>query len=197
MHRSIKTYLIGIFIALSLASHAQAEQEAYVVMKEKSSIKCSVKYTLIGKYVATFREYEGKILFDKNRIEDSQISLRLKTDSVSSKYPKLDRIVRSSRLLDAQQFPYMSFQSTKIEKKEGKFYITGQFDMHGVKKELTLPFKFSGPLPDGKKPYVIGEGIWKLNRKEFGVIWDKHLDKGGIVVADHVVINFRVVAEKI
>ncbi len=196
MSRQIKLFAV-IAVILGTTGYANAwASDQYGVDIKGSFLKCSVAYTLIGHYVAYFKSFEGDINFNPDHIEQSQVDLKVQTKSITSKYQALDRFARSKRLLDATTYPDLTFHSKSISQKDGKLYVTGVFEMHGVSQELTFPFDFRGPFmdPQQKRHYVVGEGKWKLNRKLFNVVWDKYLDKGGLVVDDNVIIDWKVVA---
>ncbi|MCA9406463.1 MAG: YceI family protein [Candidatus Omnitrophica bacterium] len=192
---NIRIILLAVVLwALPVNSSAQP---VYEVILEKSNIKSKVRYTLVGTYEAEFKEFSGKLYFDPKNLADSKVELSIQTKSLKSKYSTLDRIARSRRLLDAAAYPNMSFKSQRIYQKGGQYYVKGIFSLHGVEKELTFPFMIEGPITDyslGK--YVVAEGKWRVNRKDFGIMWHSVLDKGGVVVADDVIIEWTVFASQ-
>ena len=185
---------MAAFFILSTLSYAE---DIYQIDPAQSSIQCSIKYTLIGRYNARFETFGGTINFNPKKFTQSRIQLAIKTESLKSKFSTLDRMARSKRLLDAAQFPEMTFQSNALEQKEDQFFITGVFNLHGVTKELTLPFTMQGPFKDDQgRDYLLATGIWRINRKDFKVIWSQTLDHGGIIVGDTVTIRWEIVAVK-
>jgi len=170
-------------------------QSLYVVEKTSSRIDCSVRYTVVGHYEAEFEEFNGEIIFDKKEVKNLKVDLNVKTASINSGNDTFDRIVRSKRLLDAKNFSTLEFASESIENKEGQYFITGMFKLHGVSKRLTFPFQLEGPFIDySKGKYLKAKGAWKVNRKEFGVVWNKVLDKGGVIVGDYVTVDWEIIA---
>ncbi len=187
--------IIIIMLSLTVASVSRAE-DGYVVNSKASNIVCMVKYTLIGKYTPSFEDFSGLIYFDPKDITKSSVYLRIQTDSIESKYATLDRLAKSTRLLDSRKYPDVIFQSKKIEKRADGYYVTGLLTLHGVTKNFTFPFKMEGPVVQGKKSYIVAHGKWLIDRKKFNVFWDKHLDRGGIVVGDQITVDWKIKAEK-
>lgn len=187
----------SIFLVLTLlVSIPTKAEDGYVITYDESSIICLVKYSLVGKYTPGFKNFSGLIYFDPQNLAKSSVLIRIKTDSIKSKYPTLDRIARSKRLLDAKSFPDVVFQSRKIEKRSDGYYVTGELSLHGVTKNFTFPFKLEGPVKEGNKSYIVAHGKWQIERKKFNVVWDKHLDQGGIVVGDQITVDWKVRAYK-
>ncbi|MBU4334510.1 MAG: YceI family protein, partial [Candidatus Omnitrophica bacterium] len=168
----------------------------YILDKDNSEIKCNINYSLIGKYRPVFEEFEANIFFNKDDLDSSFVEIVINIDSIKSKYPTLDRLARSSRLMDSAKYNTAIFKGEKIKKAEapGEYYVDGSFDFHGVKRDLSFNFylrqiDMKGPYHKGKEFLEIN-GSWKINRKEFDIIWHDVLDKGGIIVSDQVLIDW-------
>ena len=85
----------------------------------------------------------------------------------------------------------MTFESTKVVKtSSGGYAVTGDLTIHGVTKAVT--FAVDGPSAPGKDPWGntrIGlSAETKINRKDFGLVWNAALETGGLLVADDVQI---------
>ena len=104
---------------------------------------------------------------------------------------RFDRIVRSPRLLDANRYPEIVFQSKTIVEKGDHYIVEGTLDLHGVRKDLS--FKFDVQNLDQNQ--ILAKGKWRIKRKDFGIIWHKVLDYGGIIVGNHITINWELVAQ--
>ena len=69
--------------------------------------------------------------------------------------------------------------------------------MHGVTKDITIPFTVTGPVKDPWGSMRIGlEANMTLNRQDYGVNWNKTLDNGGVLVGDEVKIEINAEAVK-
>ena len=87
-----------------------------------------------------------------------------------------------------------TFKSTRVEKAgEGKYRVVGNLTMHGVTKEVVLDV--DGPTPEVQAQGAFRAGAsasTKIDRKDFGITWNRAHDSGGVVVSDEVRINIEV-----
>ncbi|KKW08375.1 MAG: YceI family protein [Candidatus Kaiserbacteria bacterium GW2011_GWA2_49_19] len=170
-------------------------QQVYVFGPKGSGINGSVAYTLIGRYKASFEDFNGAIDFDPSTKIIRSVSLKIKTASLHSHFSALDHIVMSKRLLDAGQFPVITFESDRIDKKKNGYWVSGQLEVRGARQQISFPFVFEGPEQSpGGQHGIKASGQWEFNRKDFGLVWSRRLDKGGIIVGDQVTVDWQVVA---
>ncbi len=117
----------------------------------------------------------------------------MQSDSFRSPYPALDKHVRSRQILYVKKYPTVEFESTEIRRVgEYHYEVRGRLTMRGVTREIASPFELR--FVDGKKR-VEARGTWLINRKLFKIIWNPFLDHGGIIVGDHVTVDWTIVAE--
>jgi len=103
--------------------------------------------------------------------------------------------LRSPDFLDVAKHPAITFRSKRVEKAgDGTLKMTGDLTIRGVTKEVVLTIE--GPSPEVKDPAgnhrVGGQAATKINRKEFGLTWNKAIETGGVVVGDEVEITIDV-----
>lgn len=166
----------------------------YYFDQDHSHLKGAIKYTIIGNYRAQFQEFEGTLRFDEKNVENSSVELKVKTGSIHSKYPRLDRIVRSARLLNSAKYPYITFKSTSIKRTSEGYRINGVVTLNKITKDLSFLFHFDGPTRKGKERYIDAYGRWVLNRKDFEIIWSQWLDHGGVIVGNNITVDWEVKA---
>ena len=95
---------------------------------------------ILTKVRGTFRDFAGTIDFDKAKPENSTVEFRIKATSVDTGIQKRDDHLRSPDFFDVATHPEIVFKSTKVVAKGGnKFDVTGDFTLHGVTKQITLP----------------------------------------------------------
>ena len=103
----------------------------------------------------------------------------------------------SPDFLDAAKFPTITFKSTKIKKAGKAFKVTGDLTIRGVTKAVTLDVELSNALTNPWGKQVRGVKVkGKINRQDFGVSWNKTLDKGGVLVGDEVTFNIKLELNK-
>jgi polyisoprenoid-binding protein YceI len=131
---------------------------------------------------------------DEKDPNKSTVEVSIETASIDTREAKRDAHLKSPDFFDAAKFPALTFKSTKIEKAgKGKFKLTGDLSMHGITKSVVLAVE--GPSASIKDPYgrtvrgVMATG--KLDRKDWGMTWNKALDSGGFVVSDEVKLDIN------
>ncbi len=198
MKASVRVRTIGLFLVLGAGispAWAVGAPAVYKIDPSRSNLHGSIHYTVLGKYEAQFQEFGGTISFDPKDLPNSSVQLSIKVASLKSRFARLDRAVISKRLLDARQYPWITFTGRSITRVGDHFQITGEVSLHGIKRELTFPFQLQGPWKDQKgNALLTAQGTWIIRRKDFQVIWNKLLDQGGVIVGDHVTVDWKVTA---
>ena len=195
--RNLFSYIKGLFFMIMLvisSSHSYASGLITFGPKE-TKIDGSVPYSVLGKYKAQFNDFKGMITLDQHLQRVQSVYLEIKIGSITSNCPWCDNIVKSKRLLNIAKYPKIIFKSEGIIHDEQGFKVKGILEMHGVKRRMIFPFnveiindqKFNGQLLDLK-------GSWVINRKEFNIIWNKSLDRGGVLVGDNITVNWGIKA---
>jgi polyisoprenoid-binding protein YceI len=141
-----------------------------------------------------FQKVKGTVELDEKDPNKSTVEVSIETASIDTREAKRDAHLKSPDFFDAAKFPALTFKSTKIEKAgKGKFKLTGDLSMHGITKSVVLAVE--GPSASIKDPYgrtvrgVMATG--KLDRKDWGMTWNKALDSGGFVVSDEVKLDIN------
>ncbi|MFH0909379.1 MAG: YceI family protein [bacterium] len=143
-----------------------------------------------------FREFFGRIETDTNGVP-TEAAVTIKAASVNTDNEDRDKHLRSPDFFDADNFPEVTFESTKIEKTDEGATIMGDLTIRGITRGVALPVSLSGPITDPWGNVRIGlEGSTMINRKAFGMVWSQVLDAGGVVVDDVVKIDVSVEAIK-
>ncbi len=109
-----------------------------------------------------------------------------------------DKHLRSEDFFFVEKFPEITFKSSKVEKvSDSEYKVTGDFTMRGVTKVITLPVSILGEMKtkDGKS--IVGFSVTtKLDRKEFGINWNRALDTGGLLLSDEVTVEITMEAKQ-
>jgi polyisoprenoid-binding protein YceI len=141
-----------------------------------------------------FDEYEGTIAMDPAAIESTlKIDAKVKAASINTNVLKRDDHLRSADFFETEKYPDITFVSKKVVKKGSGYGVTGDLTLRGVTKEVTLDAEVLGTTAN---PPMAGlEITGKVNRKDFGINWNKNLDAGGVVLGDDVDLVIRVEAK--
>ena len=179
-----------LFLA-ALASPLQAA-DTWVVDKNHSSANFQVRH-FVSKVGGRFSDFSGTIVADAAKPESSSVEFAVKTASIDTNQENRDKHLRSADFFDVEKFPEITFKSSKVTPKgKNQFDVAGTLTMHGVSKEITLPVTFLGSMGDkaGFETQVT------LNRKDYGIVWNKTLDAGGTLLGDEVQVSLNIEANK-
>ncbi|HET9315044.1 MAG TPA: YceI family protein [Vicinamibacteria bacterium] len=185
--------------ALSLALLAGAVQaEVYNADPAHSEVMFSVRHMTVTKVTGRFNEFSATITGDAAKPEASTVEFTIKAASIDTKEAGRDKHLKSADFFDVEKFPEITFKSSKITAKgQNKYDVAGTLTMHGVSKEITLPVVMAGPVKDPRGNEKFGfEVTTTLNRKDYGVSWNRALDAGGVVVSDEVQVSINLEAAK-
>lgn len=168
---------------------AQAEPARWNVDLDHSAIEFRVAHMVVSKTTGRFMDYAGFIEMDAEAGTVKAIEATIKTASVNTNHEKRDAHLRNADFFDVERYPTMTFKMKSYKKTVEGYTALGDLTLHGVTKEITLVGHYNGATKDpwgNTRAGFSAEG--KLNRKDFGMVWNKTLDNGGLVVGDEVQI---------
>jgi polyisoprenoid-binding protein YceI len=189
--------IIAVTAALSFGASTKtlAATTAYDIDKDHSSIGFSVKH-MLSNVKGNFTDFSGTIVMDDKDATKNKVSVVIKTVSVDTRNSKRDEHLKSPDFFDVAKFSDMSYDSTKVTKKgKDKFVVEGKLKLHGVEKIVKLDATFLGTAKDpwgGTRASFSATG--KINRKDFGLTWNKVLETGSLLVGEDINIEFEVEA---
>ena len=160
-----------------------------------TGVHFKVRHLMISSVRGEFEKVSGKIVYDESDVTKSSADIAIETASINTRVAKRDEHLRSPDFLDVAKHPAITFRSKRVEKAgDGTLKMTGDLTIRGVTKEVVLTVE--GPSPEIKDPggnhRVGGQAATKINRKDFGLTWNKALEAGGVVVGDEVEITIDV-----
>jgi len=181
-------------VAILLLGSATLYGANFELDKSHSYIGFKVKHLMISNTKGNFSDYSGKIDFDKEKMEFNVFEGVVKTDSIDTENEKRDDHLRSPDFFDSAKFPDMKFVMKKYDKNSGK--MEGDLTI----KETTKPVVFNvemGGVGAGTNGVVkIGFDMsTTINRKDFGLTWNKVLETGGVAVGEDVKIEIAIEAD--
>lgn len=178
-----------------LALGASASADTWVIDKSHSEASFQVRH-LTAKVRGRFTDFAGTITADPAKPESAQVEFKIQAASIDTDNESRDKHLRSADFFDAEKFPEITFKSTRVVPKgDKKFDVTGPLTMHGVTREVTLPVEFHGSVKDPWGNEKAGfETKVTLNRKDFGIVWNKALDAGGMLLSDDVEVEVNIEA---
>jgi polyisoprenoid-binding protein YceI len=107
-----------------------------------------------------FKTMSGNISFDENDLSTSQFSVSVDVSSINTGNGMKNKHAKSDKWFDAEKYPTITFTSSKISKATQGYLVEGTLTMHGVKKQVIIPFTFGSNL---------FKGNFSVNRLDYGV----------------------------
>ena len=189
--------LAAICLCLAIAGSTMAEP--YTIDPAHTQITFKVKHLGITNVSGSFGIFSGNFEFDPKAFEKGTASATIDVSSINTGVEQRDNHLRSADFFDVEKHPKMTFKSTKIQGIEGSsFELVGDLTIRGVTKPVTLEVDFDGtatdPFGNEKAAFTASTTI---NRKDFGMTWNKALEAGGLLVSDEVRILLEVQGNKV
>jgi polyisoprenoid-binding protein YceI len=164
-----------------------------------SAVELAVKHMMFTTVRGRFKDVKGTIHIDAGNPANSTVDVEIAAASLDTGVADRDAHLRGADFLDVETFPTLAFRSTRIEgafAEEGdKFRLTGDLTIHGVTKQVTLEGTFEGT---GKDPWggtrAGARATAKIDRRDWGLVWNQTLETGGILVANEVRIGIELQA---
>ena len=144
-----------------------------------------------------FTDFTVTLNNDEKDITKSSVNVVIKAASINTGIPARDTDLRSAEFFEVEKYPEITFQSKRIEKKGKQLFAVGTFTMHGVSKEITLPFQITGVSKDpaSKKMNLGYSARMVLNRRDFGINWTH--PKVPNFVGDNVEIEINLITKAV
>jgi polyisoprenoid-binding protein YceI len=173
--------------------HQVSIAKEYSVDEGHSNVGFTVSH-LFSKLNGAFKKFEGKFSFDAAKPEASKVTAEVQVASIDTNEAKRDGHLKGDDFFSATKFPKLTFVSKKFTADgDKKFKMEGDLTMRGVTKPVTFDVEFLGEGDDAWGGHRAGfTAVSKIDRKDFGINWNKTLDKGGVMVGDNVTISLNV-----
>jgi polyisoprenoid-binding protein YceI len=176
--------------ATEAQSPRPAAAETLLITPANSKIEftgSSLKETNHG----SFRKFAGQIELVAEKPESSRVSVDIETDSIETEEAKLTTHLKSADFFDVAKFPKASFVSTEIKpggEKGATHTVTGNLEMHGIKKAITFPTTITVAADA-----VSMKSEFSINRKDFGIVYPGPANN---LIRDEVVLKLSVRAPR-
>jgi polyisoprenoid-binding protein YceI len=156
---------------------------------------CKIAFTVahfgISETDGQFKKFDGTINTTKDDFSDAKIDFVVDVNSINTDDEQRDGHLKSADFFDVAKYPNIVFKSKSFKPVgKNKYKLAGDFTMHGVTKPVTFDVIYGGTI--AKDPFGNTKAGFKLtgeiNRKDWGLVWNKALDAGGVAVGDEVKI---------
>jgi polyisoprenoid-binding protein YceI len=193
--RTIRWYAAVLSV---LAFSTAWSADVYDIDAQHSQVGFTVKHLGISTVPGKFEKFSGTITLGKPDPTAAKVAAVIEADSVNTGVEARDKHLKSPDFFDAAKFTTLKFVSVKNSPlKDGQFVMEGKLTMHGVTKPVKMDVQFGGSAKDpwgSERAAFTATGT--VNRKDFGMVWNKVLDNGGVMVSDEVKITLQIEAVK-
>jgi polyisoprenoid-binding protein YceI len=160
-------------------------------------VEFSAKHMMITTVKGRISDVEGTIYTDEKNPKNSSVEATLKGASIDTRNEQRDTHLRSADFLNAEQFPEIRFRSKRVDGDAKKFKLTGDLTIRDVTREITLDVEFGGKTRDPWGGERVGfSATGKIDRREFGLVWNQAMETGGVLVGNDIKVNIEVQAVK-
>jgi polyisoprenoid-binding protein YceI len=188
----MKRSIMILLFCLALCAPSIAMAATYQLDADHSSIQFKIRHLTVSNVTGTFNKFKGTAAVEGEDLATLKVEVAIDAASVDTGHEKRDEHLRNADFLDVAKYPTISFVSKKVIKGDpGKLKVIGDLTLHGVTREITVDLE--GPTPEVKDPWGNfrrgATGTAKIDRRDFGITWNKALDTGGLVVGNEVGIQ--------
>lgn len=165
----------------------------YEIDKAHTHVSFTAPHLVVSKVKGRFHQVAGAFDFDETSMKLQDVNVTIKTASLNTEEADRDKHLKSPDFFDVTKFPDMTFKSTKVEYEKGQpEKVEGELTIRGITKKVTLEVDYKGAVTDPWGNRVVAfDAETKVNRKDFGMTWNKAMDKGGFVVGDDIKIEIE------
>jgi polyisoprenoid-binding protein YceI len=161
-----------------------------------STVEFRVKHMMIQTVHGRFRDFEGMI----GAGDDPSVVGSIKVASLETLNDERDAHLRSSDFFDVERFPEISFNAAGMHfDSDGRhFALPGELTIKGVTRPILLDGELRGSVSDdeyGERLALALRG--QLDRSDYGLVWNRMLATGGVLVGDVIDLTLEVAAVRV
>jgi polyisoprenoid-binding protein YceI len=195
MRPSIRSLALVLGVVVPTLGHAAT----WEVDPVHSTVGFAIRHMMISTVRGHFRTFTATATGDPAAPTAATIEATIDATTIDTANEKRDTHLKAADFLDVEKFPTIAFKSKKIESAgPGKVKVTGDLTLHGVTKQVVVDVE--GPTPTIKDPMgntkAGAHATARINRKDFGIVWNKAMDGGGIVLGEEIDISIDIEAVK-
>lgn len=173
---------------LSIVSIVTLYAGEYKVDLSHSYVGFKIKHLMISNVKGNFENFSGKFTYDDENKKLLALTGKIDVNSINTSIDKRDNHLRSKDFFDVDKYPNITFVSSKVKNDS----VYGKLTMHGITKEVKLNYEFNGIIKGPRGKTKAGLSLsGKLNRKDFGLQYNRLLEAGGVAIGDRVKLDLE------
>jgi polyisoprenoid-binding protein YceI len=159
----------------------------YALDQSHSHVSYSARHLMVTKVRGRFPVTEGKLVIDEDPTKSS-VEAVIDVRAGDSGDSKRDEHLRSADFFDTDNYPTVTFRSTKvIDKGDGEFTLEGQLTIRDQTRPVTLQGEYLGSQVSPWGDTRIGfTAETEVSRKDWGLDFNVALETGGVLVGDKI-----------
>jgi polyisoprenoid-binding protein YceI len=164
-----------------------------------SGVNFSVRHMVISKVRGRFAKFSGRLELDENDLTRSTVDVHIDAASIDTGVADRDNHLRSPDFFDVEKFPELTFASKRVERDgDDRYRVVGDLTIHGVTREVPLEVEAGGKTKDPWGNDRVGfTARTHIDRRDYGLLWNKAIEAGGFVVGDRVDIEIELEAVRV
>ena len=191
----MKRYIIPIIVLFFLGIPFLSDAATWQMDPAHSSFQFKIRHLTVSNVKGDFNKFQGVAIIDDQAITHLKVEVAIDAASVNTGHAQRDEHLRGPDFFDVTKYPTITFVSKKVIKTDAnRLKVIGDLTIRGLTREITVDVE--GPTPEVKDPWGHfrrgATATTKINRRDFGITWNKVLDTGGLVVGDEVDIYIEV-----
>jgi polyisoprenoid-binding protein YceI len=182
-----KLFSVAAAAALATLVALPLRAETFAVDPAHSEVSFQIRH-MVSQVRGRFNDFSGTVQLDPKNLPASSVDFHIKATSIDTNVADRDKHLRSADFFDVEKYPEITFKSESIKAAgKDKYDVTGTLTLHGVSKKVTVPVTLGGQVKDPWGNTRAGFEIeTTLDRKDYGIVWNKALDSGGVMLGDDV-----------
>ena len=191
----MRSFFLAWIFAVCSTGAASAQAVTWTIDPGHSAAQFTVRHMLVANVRGEFDGPTGTITFDPGDFKTLKVDVSFDTKTVNTRNPDRDKDLRSDLFFDIAKYPKMTFKSKRAEPSgPGRLKLIGDLTIKGVTKEVTL--EVEGPTPEIKDIWgerrIGATATTTIDRRQFGLMYNRMLEGGGAVVGDTVNVTIDV-----
>lgn len=165
----------------------------YVIDPLHSDVAFRIKHLMISNVNGIFAKFDATMESESEDFEGAKIWFQAEVNTISTNITDRDNHLKGEDFFDADNFPYITFESSKVEKINDEYTVIGELTIKGVSREVTLKGNYNGNDVDayGQTKYGF-ELDGSINRKDWGLTFNLEGGKGSLLIGDEVKLMINI-----
>ena len=172
--RTLYTFLIPTLIFLTQSTFLKAQERVLLDVEPNHSTVGFVVPIAGGvtRVTGKFTDFSLDLDYVNQDMTQSSVVFTIQATSINTGIDQRDEHLRSADFFEVEKYPEIVFKSTAIRKTGESYEMDGTFTMHGITKNVTIPFELTST---GKRPSA--RIRWSLNREDYGIFFEHTSEK--------------------